>query len=502
MRKGGSEEDDGLALAVRVGYGLMALALSSVHNVFLIYHVDAYVNVFGISFNGFWIAEFLFLLYNSFNDVIWGMLADSQMDTSRVDAKGLTLRIRNTVAGGIGLSLAFLLMWFPLTSRWIALQFCFNLIFYDTFLTWVELNLSALLADLALCSAGRSDLTAWRSQSTFADTNIHDWYCLQPKSVSVFQRSALQPMRISSITNITANPTAPPNTQQHISVWTWFYDFKRIIFRHNFMWFSLLHLIQQFLSNSTNRASRDASITNATSTFVDVREISVWTKLSVITEHASLILSLSFTLPHINNIFFSKLVKRYGSYVVIAGLIATKILIAGMTAAAGSSSWGIIAVYVASNRIFTEGTCKLLGLVLSDLVDEDYVRGSRISSKSAFVFGAANFIAKPGQTLAPLIGSYILKKISPGLIFDEFDVNSSRLSTESNMSKDNLEESTIRPVVETDDMRQGLFYLMTMLPLVCGVIQLLAWSQYRLRGSVLYLTTLQANDKEALNKLV
>lgn len=43
-----------------------------------------------------------------------------------------------------------------------------------------------------------------------------------------------------------------------------------------------------------------------------------------------------------------------GSYVVIAGLIATKILIAGMTAAAGSSSWGIIAVYVASNRIFTE----------------------------------------------------------------------------------------------------------------------------------------------------
>lgn len=94
MRKGGSEEDDGLALAVRVGYGLMALALSSVHNVFLIYHVDAYVNVFGISFNGFWIAEFLFLLYNSFNDVIWGMLADSQMDTSRVDAKGLTLRIR------------------------------------------------------------------------------------------------------------------------------------------------------------------------------------------------------------------------------------------------------------------------------------------------------------------------------------------------------------------------------------------------------------------------
>lgn len=60
------------------------------------------------------------------------------------------------------------------------------------------------------------------------------------------------------------------------------------------------------------------------------------------------------------------------------------------------------------------------------------------------------------QTLAPLIGSYILKKISPGLIFDEFDVNSSRLSTESNMSKDNLEESTIRPVVETDDMRQVL----------------------------------------------
>ena len=88
------DEGGGGGLAGKVGYGTLALALSCIHNVFLIYHVDAYVNVFGISFHGFWIAEAVFLAYNSINDLIWGMVADTNVHADRTDKRGLKKRIK------------------------------------------------------------------------------------------------------------------------------------------------------------------------------------------------------------------------------------------------------------------------------------------------------------------------------------------------------------------------------------------------------------------------
>ena len=61
--------------------------------------------------------------------------------------------------GGLGMAVAFFILWFPLSEEWIAVQFCFNLIFYDTFLTWVELNYSALLADISEDSGVRYETT-------------------------------------------------------------------------------------------------------------------------------------------------------------------------------------------------------------------------------------------------------------------------------------------------------------------------------------------------------
>lgn len=61
-----------------------------------------------------------------------------------------------------------------------------------------------------------------------------------------------------------------------------------------------------------------------------------------------------------------------------------------------------------SNRVFTEGTCKLLNLVISDLVDEDYVLHRRSQAVSALMFGTAALLSKPGQTLAPLVGTWLL----------------------------------------------------------------------------------------------
>lgn len=61
-----------------------------------------------------------------------------------------------------------------------------------------------------------------------------------------------------------------------------------------------------------------------------------------------------------------------------------------------------------SNRVFTEGTCKLLNLVITDLVDEDFVVNQRQQAASALLFGMVALVTKPGQTFAPLIGTWLL----------------------------------------------------------------------------------------------
>ena len=68
----------------------------------------------------------------------------------------------------------------------------------------------------------------------------------------------------------------------------------------------------------------------------------------------------------------------------------------------------MLCAYLACNRVFTEGTCKLLTLVITDLVDEDVVLNDRRRGVSALIFGTAAFLSKPGQTLAPLLGTLLI----------------------------------------------------------------------------------------------
>ena len=118
-----------------------------------------------------------------------------------------------------------------------------------------------------------------------------------------------------------------------------------------------------------------------------------------------------------------------------------------------------------SNRVFTEGTCKLLNLVISDLVDEDFVIHRRKTAVSALVFGMAALLSKPGQTLAPLLGTWFLFLQTGKSVF--FDAKSKTISSSS--SHNNF-------------VRQGCFNVLVFVPVFCGLLQLFAWSNFKLKG--------------------
>lgn len=87
----------GVVIPTAVLYGSLALFTSTLHNVFLLYYVDTFVSVYKIDKVSFWLGEVsktlvgilcfcvlrkrvlfqtVFLLWNSFNDPLFGWLSD------------------------------------------------------------------------------------------------------------------------------------------------------------------------------------------------------------------------------------------------------------------------------------------------------------------------------------------------------------------------------------------------------------------------------------------
>lgn len=117
-----------------------------------------------------------------------------------------------------------------------------------------------------------------------------------------------------------------------------------------------------------------------------------------------------------------------------------------------------------SNRIFTEGICKLLSQVISDLVDEDYVLNRRAQPLSALVFGATSLLSRPGQTFAPLVGYSLLSLL---------------------MGREMVSDQIANVAEDSDNLGWASFTLAWSVVIVVALAQLALWSRYKLHGSTL-----------------
>jgi hypothetical protein len=114
--------------------------------------------------------------------------------------------------------------------------------------------------------------------------------------------------------------------------------------------------------------------------------------------------------------------------------------------------------------------------VITDLVDEDYVINKRKTAISALIFGTTSFLAKPGQTLAPLIGTFLITKTTGIDLF----ISNSPLDVISMHSK--------QPESLNDDIyRNGCFQILILIPIICALLQLLSWQKFDLHSKKLKL---------------
>ncbi|KAM4623488.1 transmembrane protein 180 [Polymixia lowei] len=468
-------------------YGSLALFVSILHNVFLLYYVETFVSVYKIDKISFWVGETVFLIWNSLNDPLFGWLSDrdflsspqvgSQITSPEVVLKRLQALSRN----GPLFALSFLAFWVAWARP--GLQFLVCLCLYDGFLTVVDLNHNALLADLAVSASDRTRLnfhcslfSALGSLSVFLSYcfwDKEDFYSFRLFCVTLAAVSMLGFVLVSRLLRRRFQNEArlrqdealilkelsvgqAPLTQQERPVTIG--EYLRQLSKHrNFMWFVTMNLVQVFHCHFNSNF------------FPLFLEHLLSDSISAST--GSILLGISYIAPHLNNLYFLTLCQRYGVYLVIRWLFVLKLGLSVAMLLAGADHIYLLCIFIASNRVFTEGTCKLLNLVISDLVDEDFVLNRRQQAASALLFGMVALVTKPGQTFAPLIGTWLLCVYTGYDIFEREPV------------KDSLAAApAIASGQGTAPLRLGCFYMLVFVPITCALLQLTAWSRFTLHG--------------------
>ena len=138
------------------------------------------------------------------------------------------------------------------------------------------------------------------------------------------------------------------------------------------------------------------------------------------------------------------------------GLLVIKFLLAFAVYIADVNLLWLIAIFIMSNRIFTEGICRLCDLVIADLIDQDFVENDRKVTASAFFFGSTALLTKPGQSLAPIIGTALLT-VAAG--------------------SDDIRARTEEEALTDEDFKSYCLVL-TGVPMVCSILQILIWVSF------------------------
>ena len=408
------------------------LASACINNVFVSYYMEMFTMTARIPGPWFFAGQLIFMVWNCANDFIFGWLSDQHLCHSRArKLRGLERRIYAIKYGGPLWVLAFLCVWYPPPQQYpmlVGLHFTVALCFYDGMLTYVEVNHSAMLADMTTDAAVRARANSYSaicaaigSLSSFFGHLYWDSQYLDPFrnfaiilgliallafEFTVFympielQRDKKKYKLTSHVgalelgTGEVHEDLAPPPTSTPIGnpqSTLGFAVFIRQISQHrNFLLFCCVTTLQVFDCTFEK---------NFLPLFL--RQFS---GNALSSEMQSLVVSLSFVLPWACTVITTPVVQRIGVYGVVKVIFGVRIMIAGVGMAAallqGRTSW----LFLLVNRVASECICRLTPLILSDLTDEDVHLQQRDTSLSASIIGSSGAVGKIGQSLAPMLG--------------------------------------------------------------------------------------------------
>lgn len=389
----------------------------------------------------FIIGQLVYALWNGLNDLGFGWFGDTVY--RKVDRR----RLNRILVGGPLWALCFACLWAPgVLHFWhLPSAVCFTLlmILYDGFFSFTTVAFRAWLADITvdardrercnvfaavahvLGSVGVGFASLWyESKNGLSTFRIFTtaWAAVAAVGFVGATYGAREVRWVAhDVTAATSeefvdnnsNNTATSNVSSPIvkSV-LWFA--KESLQRRSLWVVSVVWAVQEY------------SCTFATNFFPLFLSLSCGDVLSV--EFRSFLLLMSFVTPHLITVATAPLLASlgkkklisifFGLRAVVGGLCLLLLIPLNVRTRALDLEWvaWAFAAFLCVNRILTEAVCRLQGLVLADVTDEDTVVSHRHASRAATVGGFVSLIAKPFQSIAPIVVVCILN--STGLLFD------------------------------------------------------------------------------------
>eukprot|EP00050_Salpingoeca_kvevrii_P021049 m.105672 g.105672 ORF g.105672 m.105672 type:complete len:404 (+) comp9154_c0_seq3:98-1309(+) len=346
-----------------VAYGAATLCISMLHNIFLLYHVQTFLRAYRLGQTSFWWGELLFLVWNSVNDFVCGWISDAndlaqaqpRAAHARVTEDTIARRIRALSLGGPGFALSFMLFWFQWAPP--GIQFAICLCVYDGFLTFLDINHAALLADMAVTERDRTDMNMYTSVfsaagslSVFVSFAVWSSADLAPFQLFCGVLAVIATGGFVGIAQI-LRAQAPTKGHERIDSLdrkaiqgvdhpSWWMFLRQVWRNPNFGYFTVLNVVQVFHCHFNSNF------------FPLLLDVLLDGYLS--DQGKSLLLGFSFIMPHINNIYFSHLVKQHGIHRIISLLLSSKLILGVVLFVAGPDHPLLLCAFIASNRIFTE----------------------------------------------------------------------------------------------------------------------------------------------------
>ncbi|XP_058509933.1 transmembrane protein 180-like isoform X1 [Solea solea] len=452
-----------------LAYAMTTLGASMINNIFSFYYVKLFLNKYQISEGAFHQSQVVYMVWNAFNDPLFGYLQDN----SKVPC--CSQRRLSILYGAPFYSLAFLIAWFPWRTYtpgdWMSgLHLMVALCAFDGMLTFVLLAQCALFAEISSNHYNRLRLIKYSQVASLIGSssvlfcgvlsnNMEDFGSFQAFTVLIAVLSCVCMLYTgfhsdsrydnrgsdsddSGCVDETSHQSVLSFSMLRTLIW-------QILTNRDFQLFVLMNFFQVFMLSFFN---------NFTMIFAEhLIPPNVLPSLA-----KSIMYGAGFICPQLLVLSCQSLLHSLGYYKIILYTFYTEAGMAAVMLMLGHQHYYILAFFLTINMVLIQAAFSLFGLPLADIIDKDMQQYKRSAPLSSMVFGTNALFTKPGHSLAPMLVLSIVNQFGYEKLKDlRQDANSSDL----------------------ESLHSVMFYLVCVVPMFIAGVQVLAWKPFSIRQS-------------------
>ncbi|KAL8616941.1 hypothetical protein ACOMHN_041859 [Nucella lapillus] len=471
-----------------LAYCASVLGITMIHHSFNFYYVKVFLNRYQIHESWFHVAQFLFLIWNAINDPLFAVLQDN--------AKVAITRTRreSILYAAPFLALSYMIPWFQLgTSDWlVGVHLIVALCLYDTMFTFIGLALCCLFTEISTDQQDRLQLTRYSQMAGMLGHNtilLFEYTSDSLANFAAFQVTAfcvaLCGMGCMIYTGLHAHtvwdlragrdPTCSreeleeeeegrkreEETKDRDKEPYWLRTWQ-ILSEKNFLAFVVTNFFQEF---------HKTYLSNFTAIVCDYLIPSTQVPVTV----RSVFYGSTGLFGGLMVIFGAPMVAQFGYFRMIRASFVYKMLSGLVMFFLGRSNPWLLMLFILLDTSCAGASYSLFNMPLSDISDHDREKYNRKHPISSTVYGANALVVKPANSLSPMLVVAVLNHFG----YEQL--------------KDGLLEGD-----GVERVKDVMFALVCLYPVILGALQLFTWSHYTFRRSISRHFTIAAPESSPL----